>query len=71
MRAVPAIDATAMNSLEELYKKCRKSGVELVLSHVNSQPLEVMKKSGFYDSVGESHFCEHIDEALAVAETLI
>ncbi len=71
MRAVPAIDATAMNSLETLYKKCKKNGVELVLSHVNSQPLEVMKKSGFYDRVGESHFCAHIDEGLAVAETLI
>lgn len=68
MRAVPAIDATAMSSLEMLYKKCEKKGVQLVLSHVNSQPMEVMKKAGFYDKLGAEHFCLHIDEALSVAE---
>lgn len=69
MRAVTAIDATAMNSLEMLYKKCEKAGVQLVLSHVNPQPLEVMRKSGFYDRVGAEHFCAHIDEALDLAAT--
>ena len=67
MRGVPAIDATAMNSLETLRQKCAKRGVELVLSHVNPQPLEAMKKAGFYDAVGADHFCPHIDDALSVA----
>ena len=70
MRAVPAIDATAMNSLEALRKKCSQRGVELVLSHVNSQPLAVMKKSGFYEKVGSDHFKEHIDDALSFADTI-
>ena len=64
MRSVPALDATAMNSLEQLFDKCKKQGVTLILSHVNEQPLEVMKKSGFYEAVGEENFCPHIDEAL-------
>ena len=67
MRGVPALDATAMNSLEQLRKKCEKQGVKLVLSHVNPQPLEVMQKAGFYDKIGEEQFCSHIDEALALA----
>jgi SulP family sulfate permease len=67
MRAVNAIDATAMNSLESLYKKCQSKGVSLVLSHVNEQPLNAMKKSGFYDAVGADNFCAHIDEALVLA----
>ena len=66
MRAVPAIDATAMNSLIALLKECKRQNVTLILSHVNSQPLSVMKKSGFYSDVGEKYFCEHIDEALAI-----
>jgi len=70
MRAVPALDATAMNALEQLRKKCNKKGVTLILSHVNPQPLEVMKKSGFYDAVGKQNFCPHIDEALTLAEKL-
>ena len=65
MRAVSAIDATAMNSLEQLYKKCNSKGVVLVLSHVNEQPLHAMQKSGFYDKVGAENFCAHIDDALA------
>ena len=70
MRAVPAIDATAMNSLQQLYDKCADKGIALVLSHVNEQPLHAMKKSGFYDKVGEENFCAHIDDALLRAETI-
>ncbi len=64
MRAVPAMDATAMNSLETLQKQCAQRGVRLILSHVNEQPLRVMKKAGFYDKVGADNFCDHIDDAL-------
>lgn len=68
MRGVNAIDATAMNSLEALYKKCEAKGVKLIISHANEQPLEAMKKAGFYERVGEDNFCAHIDEALKKAE---
>ena len=71
MRAVPSLDATAMNQLEVLLEKCKNAGVTLVMSHVNSQPLETMKKSGFYDKVGEINFCEHIDSALERAEAVV
>lgn len=64
MRAVTALDATAMNSLEELHKKCEDRGIRLIISHANEQPLKVMKKSGFYDRVGKENFCGHIDTAL-------
>ena len=70
MRAVSAIDATAMNSLEQLYKKCKSKGVVLVLSHVNEQPLHAMQKSGFYDKVGAENFCAHIDDALVRANEI-
>ncbi len=70
MRAVPALDVTAMNALEQVYQKCKKKGITLILSHVNEQPLEVMKKAGFYDAVGEENFCAHIDEALEKGKAL-
>ena len=70
MRAVPSLDATALNSLKSLYKKCEEKDVKLVLSHVNEQPLKVMKKSGFYKSVGAENFCSHIKDALKRAEEL-
>ena len=64
MRGVTAIDATAMNSLEQLYNKCQSKGITLVLSHVNEQPLHAMQKVGFYEKVGAENFCPHIDDAL-------
>ncbi|MBQ4630342.1 MAG: STAS domain-containing protein, partial [Clostridia bacterium] len=70
MRAVPALDATAMNTLEEILKNCKKQNICLILSHVNEQPLSVMKKSGFYEAVGADYFCAHIDEALSLAKTI-
>ena len=70
MRSVTALDATAMHSLEELYTKCKKKQITLVLSHVNDQPMRTMKKAGFDKMVGEENFCKHIDEALKRAEEL-
>ena len=70
MRSVPALDSTALNALENLYKKCKKQEVRLILSHVNDQPLQAMRKSGFYDMVGEENFCNHIDEALAKSSSV-
>ena len=70
MRAVPALDATAMNALERVHHKCQKKGVTLILSHVNEQPLHAMQKSGFYDAVGAENFCAHIDDALEKAAKL-
>ena len=68
LRSVSAIDATAMHNLEQLHRDCEKKGVQLILSHVNEQPMNVMKKAGFVDKIGEGNICTHIDEALARAE---
>ena len=68
MRAVTAIDATAMNSLEGLLTECEKRGIRLIISHANEQPLKVMKKSGFYKTVGAENFCDHIDAALELSK---
>ncbi|SHN54076.1 sulfate permease, SulP family [Butyrivibrio hungatei DSM 14810] len=64
MRGVPAIDATAMHSFEQLYEKCKKNNVQLVFSHVNEQPMNTMEKDGFVDLVGRENFQPHIDDAL-------
>ena len=70
MRSVTALDATAMHFLEQFYEKCQKKNITLVLSHVNEQPMRVMKKAGFDKMVGEENFCAHIDDALKRAEMI-
>ncbi|WP_026528973.1 SulP family inorganic anion transporter [Butyrivibrio sp. VCD2006] len=67
MRSVPALDATAMRSLEMLFEDCKKKGVRVIFSHVNEQPMRTMEKDGFVDRVGRENFAAHIDEALEKA----
>lgn len=71
MRAVPAIDSTAMNAISDLYDQCVERGICLILSHVNDQPLQAMKKSGFMDKIGPESFRANIDEAIAWAEMIV
>lgn len=71
MRSVNAIDATAMHSLEQLYDMCTRKGIQIVLSHVNTQPKLVMDKAGFTKKIGEENFCAHIDDALARANEMV
>lgn len=68
MRGAGAIDATAMGYLMDLYEDCKKKNIQLVFSHVNEQPLALMKKNGFYEMVGEENFCPCIDSALERAK---
>lgn len=70
MRSVPAMDATALHTLEGVLETCKKNNTTLVFSHVNKQPYSVMEKSGFTERVGKDKFCRNIDEALALAENL-
>ena len=71
MRAVPAVDSTAMNSMVALYERCQKNGVTLILSHVNEQPMHVMEKAGFVDMIGRAHFCPNIEAALDHADEVL
>lgn len=70
MRAVNALDSTAMNALVNLTKACESKGVTVVFSHVNEQPMKVMKKAKFVELAGEENFCPNISAALERAEKL-
>ena len=67
MHMVNALDVTALNALEALYDECAKKGVRVIFSHVNEQPLHVMEHAGFVDKVGRENFCDHIQQAIALA----
>lgn len=70
MRGVPALDSTAMNSLTSLYEKCRKKKITLILSHVNDQPMRVIRKAGFDTLIGKENFSPNIDAAIEKAEKI-
>ena len=70
MRSVPAMDVNALHALNKVLKKCKKKHITLILSHVQEQPLKMMQKAGFDQSVGLDNFCANIDAALERAELL-
>ena len=70
MRNVPAMDISGLEALEELLKLCKKRGINLILSHVNEQPMKVMEKAGFIEKIGRENCCDNIDKSLERAESL-
>ncbi|MBP5578431.1 MAG: STAS domain-containing protein [Ruminococcus sp.] len=70
MRNVPAMDATGVEALMRIVKRCERHNVKVVFSHVNEQPMKVMTKAGFIEKVGRENFCDHIDTALLRAKAL-
>ncbi|HNZ98777.1 SulP family inorganic anion transporter [Ruminococcus sp.] len=70
MRNVPAIDATGVEALMRIVKRCDRHNVKVVFSHVNEQPMKAMTKAGFVDKIGKENFCDHIDTALLRAEAI-
>ena len=70
MRSVPAMDATALNSLNKLNWRCRKAHVTINLSHDNDQPMSVMARSGFDREIGHDNICPSIDAALERASAI-
>lgn len=71
MRGVPAVDASAMYSLEQLADQCQAHGVTIVFAHVNEQPMKTMTHGGFADKIGRENFCPHLDDALARARVIL
>ena len=70
MRSVSALDATAFGTLNKIYQECKKMDITLILSHVNEQPMKVMKKNGFDEVIGSENFAPHIDEAIERAKAI-
>ncbi|MBR3421433.1 MAG: STAS domain-containing protein [Ruminococcus sp.] len=70
MRNVPAVDATGVEALYRIVKRCERHNVKVVFSHVNEQPMKAMEKAGLVKLVGKKNFCSHIDTALLRAEEI-
>lgn len=71
LSGVPSLDSTAVANMEKLCSFCKNRGVHLLFSHVNPQPLLILKKDGIYDRLGAQCFFEHIDGAIEYAEHLL
>ncbi|MBE7012390.1 MAG: STAS domain-containing protein [Ruminococcaceae bacterium] len=71
MRNIPSLDVSALRAISSVYDLCCKKQIRVLFSHVNEQPMSVMKKAGFIEKVGEDAFLPNIDAALYKAEEII
>ncbi|MBI2814452.1 MAG: STAS domain-containing protein [Opitutae bacterium] len=70
MAAVTAMDATALNRIENLHAKLRRHGKHLVLSGPHTQPYFMLEKAGFFDALGRENIGADLEAAVARARVL-
>ena len=66
MGKVPFIDITGEANLTSIVKNFSKHGT-ILISGLNDQPEEMLKKTGLYDLIGEEHFFKHTGDAIHYA----
>lgn len=71
MRNVPAIDATGLQTLKELYHDSKKDGIIVILSGVHTQPLIAFTQAGMIELYGEENIHGNIDDALDRAREIL
>jgi SulP family sulfate permease len=64
MRNVPLVDATGIQTLEDVLKTFRRHGTMLVLSGVSDEVLKSLTRSGLTERIGEQNILPTFDDAL-------
>jgi len=71
MRHVPAIDSTGMRSLRDVVHRSRQDGTIVLVTELNSQPLEALRGTPTFAEIGMDNFCPSLDFALARAQEFL
>ena len=70
LRHVPAMDASALQALEDLADQVRASGRTLLLCGAREQPGELMTRAEFHEHVGDANILPNVQEALKRAAAI-
>lgn len=70
MDKVYFMDGTGESSLTKIVRYMNKQGGSVLISGIQAQPQQAMRRSGLDMEIGRKHFFEHPIEALAYAITL-
>ncbi|MFC1563840.1 SulP family inorganic anion transporter [candidate division KSB1 bacterium] len=58
------MDATGVESLFTLVKRLRESGIEVSISGLNDEIMDIFRKTHLFDVMGEEHFFRNVDSAI-------
>jgi sulfate permease, SulP family len=67
MGKVPYMDTTGESNLSSIVRHFKKLGGTILISGLQTQPKEVMKRTGLYNEIGEEHFFKHTGDAIDFA----
>jgi len=71
MRDVLALDATALEALEDLLDKLHQKKKHLILCGPHAQPLFALERAGFIERMGRDNLCGDVDDSLNRAKMLL
>jgi SulP family sulfate permease len=67
MRNVPAIDASGIRVLDDLFKSFSHQGIRFLIAGIQAQPLGALDRAGKLDEYGRENIVATLDEALVLA----
>jgi len=70
MHQVINIDTTGLDAMENLHRVLREEGRHLVLAALNPQPLSLIRRSGFIQSLGADNIAADLPAAVARARAV-
>ena len=70
MRNVPAIDASGIRVLDDLFVSFRHQHVRFLIAGIQAQPLAALERAGKLDQYGRENFFPNLDAALSAAAAL-
>jgi SulP family sulfate permease len=71
LHLVTAMDATALNVLESVIERFQHHGGTVILSGLHRQPLDMLVRAGFVETIGRANLVAHFDDALVRASELL
>lgn len=71
MKNVHSMDATALNALQQLEKRCKSQKILILYAETNPQPQKLIDKSEFVDKIGRDRFFATTEEAKQVAGEIV
>ncbi|MFB6466194.1 SulP family inorganic anion transporter [Cytobacillus sp. Hz8] len=67
MGKVPYMDTSGESNLSGIVRDFKKHGGKVIMTGLQEQPKEVLKRTGLYNEIGEDQFFEHTGEAINYA----
>ena len=71
MRNVPAIDASGIRVLDDLFRSFSHQGIRFLIAGIHAQPLAALERAGKLDEYGRENFVGELDDALERAREIL